>query len=81
VPGSPPHDRHHRGGREDHLLQLDPGELPAQALVCAVAERRCAAGYDLGMNVAHGLAASQRDRVTHLAVGESVIPGLSPSRP
>ncbi|MFJ9711673.1 alpha/beta fold hydrolase [Streptomyces sp. NPDC101234] len=44
-------------------------------------DRFAVAGYDLGMNVAHGLAATHRDRVTRLVVGESVLPGLSPSPP
>ncbi|WP_030949956.1 alpha/beta fold hydrolase [Streptomyces sp. NRRL S-646] len=44
-------------------------------------DRFAVAGYDLDMNVAHGLAATHRDRVTRLVVGESVLPGLSPSPP
>ncbi|MDT0317856.1 alpha/beta fold hydrolase [Streptomyces millisiae] len=44
-------------------------------------DRFAVAGYDLGMMVGYGLAAAHRDRVTRLAVGEAILPGLSPSPP
>lgn len=40
-------------------------------------ERFAVAGYDVGMMVGYALAAAHPGRVTHLAVGESILPGLS----
>ncbi|WP_033342079.1 alpha/beta fold hydrolase [Catenuloplanes japonicus] len=40
-------------------------------------ERFAVAGYDIGMMVGYTLAATYRDRVTKLAVGEAVLPGFS----
>ncbi|KAA9376807.1 alpha/beta hydrolase [Microbispora cellulosiformans] len=44
-------------------------------------ERFAVAGHDLGMIVGYALAAGHRDRVTRLAVGEAILPGLSPMPP
>lgn len=44
-------------------------------------DRYAVVGHDLGMIVGYALAARHRDRVTHLAVGEAILPGLSPSPP
>jgi pimeloyl-ACP methyl ester carboxylesterase len=38
-------------------------------------------GFDTGMVISYALAADHRDRVTRLAVGESVVPGITPSPP
>jgi pimeloyl-ACP methyl ester carboxylesterase len=40
-------------------------------------ERFAVAGYDIGMMVGYTLAATHRDRVTKLAVGEAILPGFS----
>ncbi|MFE4825056.1 alpha/beta fold hydrolase [Streptomyces sp. NPDC056704] len=72
------------GGSDKPATGYTPVTLAADMadLMTALGHDRFAvAGYDLGMNVAHGLAASHRDRVTRLVVGESVLPGLSPSPP
>ena len=72
------------GGSDKPAAGYTPVTLAADMadLMTALGHDRFAvAGYDLGMNVAHGLAASHRDRVTRLVVGESVLPGLSPSPP
>lgn len=45
-------------------------------------DRFAVAGYDYGLLVGHALASSRhRDRVTHLVVGEAILPGFSPSPP
>ncbi|MPY41011.1 alpha/beta fold hydrolase, partial [Streptomyces phyllanthi] len=70
------------GGSDKPATGYTPVTLAADMadLMTALGHDRFAvAGYDLGMNVAQGLAASHRDRVTRLVVGESVLPGLSPS--
>ncbi|MGW4987784.1 alpha/beta fold hydrolase [Streptomyces mirabilis] len=72
------------GGSDKPATGYTPVTLAADMadLMTALGHDRFAvAGYDLGMNVAQGLAASHRDRVTRLVVGESVLPGLSPSPP
>jgi pimeloyl-ACP methyl ester carboxylesterase len=72
------------GGSDKPAAGYTPATLAADMaeLMTALGHDRFAvAGYDLGMNVAHGLAAGHRDRVTRLAVGESMLPGLSPSPP
>jgi pimeloyl-ACP methyl ester carboxylesterase len=38
-------------------------------------------GCDTGMVISYALAADHRERVTRLAVGESVVPGITPSPP
>jgi pimeloyl-ACP methyl ester carboxylesterase len=44
-------------------------------------DRFAVVGYDLGMLVGYALAASHRDRVTHLVGAESILPGLTPLPP
>ncbi|MEO3875189.1 alpha/beta hydrolase [Nonomuraea sp. B12E4] len=48
------------------------------ALMTRLGHHRFAiAGFDLGMVVSYALAAGHRDRVTHLAVAEAILPGIS----
>jgi pimeloyl-ACP methyl ester carboxylesterase len=44
-------------------------------------DRFAVAGEDVGMIVGYALAARHRDRVTHLALDEALLPGLTPSPP
>jgi pimeloyl-ACP methyl ester carboxylesterase len=62
----------------------DVGTLAADfvALMNALGHHRFAVyGTDVGMPIAHALAADHPDRVTRLAVSEAPLPGISPSPP
>ena len=52
------------------------------ALMDALGHQRFAmVGYDIGMWVGFVMAADRPDRITRIALGEAIIPGLSPSPP
>jgi pimeloyl-ACP methyl ester carboxylesterase len=52
------------------------------ALMSALGHDRFAmVGHDIGMWTGYGMAADQPDRIARIALGEAIIPGLSPSPP
>lgn len=52
------------------------------ALMDALGHARFAmVGYDIGMWVGYAMAVDRPDRITRIALGEAIIPGLSPSPP
>ncbi|MFI5843960.1 alpha/beta fold hydrolase [Catenuloplanes sp. NPDC051500] len=72
------------GASDKPATGYDAATLAADlaGLMTALGHRRFAvAGYDIGMMVGYGLAASERDRVTRLVVGEAILPGFSESPP
>lgn len=68
------------GASDKPATGYDPETLAGDmaSLMTALGHERFAvAGYDLGMIVGYTLAARHRDRVTRLALAESILPGLS----
>lgn len=72
------------GASDKPATGYDAATLAADmaGLMTALGHQRFAvAGYDIGMMVGYTLAATARDRVTRLAVGEAILPGFSESPP